>query len=412
MAKGKAPGPDGLSVEFYTQCWPIVKNDFVNLLNQMNSTESIDNRTKSGFITIIHKKGPKTEISNYRPISLLNYDLKIFPKYLTNRLKPLMTNLSHENQYAKPGKQIFSIANLRRDLWWDASDSKLDAYFVLLDFKKAFDSIDQHWLSRVLHKMNFPAKLIRTINSLNKNANVRVLVNGFRTKQVPINKGVRQGEPLSLYLFLLAVEPLVATINNDTRIEGLGKGRKRNVKCPSYADDLTLTLVGSPSVCLAFEIIQRFFQATELKLNMEKTQGMMVGSSCTDDRLHPINWQNESIKVLGFQIGNVNPRTVWHDSLEGLRKQKMHINVPFQTWQAKSLLAKSKLLPQITYNAHTYPLHKTSQKLIETEILYYLTNNSTISLSMRSLQRPTNDGGIKFPNPNTYCDLIYISNVF
>ena len=50
MAKGKAPGPDGLSVEFYTQCWPIVKHDFVNLLNQMYSTQSIDNRTKSGFI--------------------------------------------------------------------------------------------------------------------------------------------------------------------------------------------------------------------------------------------------------------------------------------------------------------------------------------------------------------------------
>ena len=384
MAKGKAPGPDGLSVEFFTQCWPIVKNDFVNLLNQMYSTQSIDNRTKSGFITLIHKKGPKTEISNYRPISLLNYDLNIFTKCLTNRLKPLMTYLSHENQYAKPGKQIFSIANLLRDMWWDASDSKLDAYFVSLDFKKAFDSIDQHWLSRVLHKMNFPKKFIRTINSLNKDANVRVLVNGFRTRQVPINKGVRQGDPLSLYLFLLAVEPLVATINNDTRIEGLRKRRKRNVKCPSYADDLTLTLVGSPSVC----------------------------SSCTDDRLPPINWRNESIKILGFQIGNVNSRTIWHDSLEGLRKQKMLINVPFQTWQAKSLLAKSKLLPQIIYNAHTYPLNKTSQKLTETEFLNYLTNDSTISLSMRSLQRSTNDGDIKFPNPTTYCDLIYISNLF
>ena len=84
------------------------------------------------------------------------------------------------------------------------------------------------------------------------------------------------------------------------RIEGLGKGRKRNVKCPSYADDLTLTLVGSPSVCLAFEIIERFSEATGLKLNTEKTQGMMVGSSCTDDRLPPINWQNQSIKILGF----------------------------------------------------------------------------------------------------------------
>ena len=331
----------------------IRKNDFVNLLNQMSSTQTIGNRTKFGFITLIYKKGPKTKISIYRPISLLNYDLKIFTKCLTNRLKPLMTNLSHENQYAKPGKQIFSIANLLRDLWWDASDSKIDAYFVLLDFKKAFDSIDQHWLSRVLHKMNFPTKFIRTIYSLNKDANVCVLVNGFRTGQVPINKGVRQGNPLSLYLFLLAVEPLVATINNDTRIEGLGKGRKRNVKCPSYADDLTLTLVGSSSVCLAFEIIQRFSEAIGLKLNMEKTQGIMIGSSRTDDLLPSINWQNQSIKILGFQIGNVNPRTIWHDSLEGLRKQKMLINVPFQTWQAKSLLAKSKVLPQITYNAHT-----------------------------------------------------------
>ena len=75
MAKGKAPGPDGLGVEFYIQCWSIVKNDFVNLLNQIYSTQTIDNRTKSGFITLIYKKGPKTEISNYRPISLLNYSI-------------------------------------------------------------------------------------------------------------------------------------------------------------------------------------------------------------------------------------------------------------------------------------------------------------------------------------------------
>ena len=347
MAKDKAPGLEGLSVEFYTRCLPIVKNDFVNLLNQMYSTQTINNRqqNQTGFITLIYKKGPKTKISNYRPISLLNYDLKIFTKCLTNRLKPLMTNLSHENQYAKSGKQNFSIANLLRDLWWDAFVSKIDAYFVSLDFKKTFDSIDQHWLSQVLHKMIFPTKFIRTINSLNKDANVRVLVNGFQTKQVSINKSVRQGDPLSIYLFLLAVEPLVATINNDTRIEGLGKKCKRNVKCPSYADDLTLTLVGSPSVCLAFEIIPRFSEATGLKLNMEKTQGMMVGSSYTDDRLPSINWQNQSIKILGFQIGNVNHRTIWHDSLKGLR------------------FKKSKLLPQIIYNAHTYPLDNDLTKI-------------------------------------------------
>ena len=108
-----------------------------------------------------------------------------------------------------------------------------------------------------------------SIKNLKASANVPVLVNGFRTGQVPINKCVRQRDPLSLYLFLLAVEPLVSTINNDTRIEGLRKRRKRNVKCPSYADDLTFKLIGSPSVCIEFEIIQRFSEATGLKLNME-----------------------------------------------------------------------------------------------------------------------------------------------
>ena len=138
----------------------------------------------------------------------------------------------------------------------------------------------------------------------------------------------------------------------------------------------------------------------------------MVRSSCTDDRLPSINWKNKYIKILGFQIGNVNPKANWHDSLEGLRMQKLLINVSFQTWQAKSLLAKSKLLPQITYNAHTYPLNKTTRNIIESEFLNYLTNNPTISLSMRSLQRPINDGGIKFPNPGTYCNLFYISILF
>ena len=72
--------------------------------------------------------------------------------------------------------------------------------------------------------MNFPAKFIRTINSLNRDANVRVLVSGFRTGQVPINKSVRQGDPLSLYLFLLAVEPLVATIKMTRESKDSGKG--------------------------------------------------------------------------------------------------------------------------------------------------------------------------------------------
>ena len=220
--------------------------------------------------------------------------------------------------------------------------------------------------------MNFPAHFIRIIQSLNDNANVKVLVNGFQTQNIPIQKGVRQGNPLSLYLFLLAAEPLVATINNNQNIERLRKGRKRNIKCPSYADDMTLTLFGSRSVVLAFKIIQNFSEATRLKLNIQKTQGMPVDSSCINNLLPSINWQNDSIKILGLKIGRLNSKTIWKDVLENLRAS---ITVPFQTWQAKFLLAKAKLLPQSTYTARTYPLDTATQRVIETEFLNYLTNN-------------------------------------
>ena len=412
MAKGKAPGPDGLSIEFYTHCWPIVKDEVVSLLREMFSTQTIHPQIKTGYLTLIHKKGQKNEISNYRPISLLNYDLKILTKCLTNRIKTIISDLTHEHQYAKPGKQISSATTLLRDLWWDVCNSKTDAYFISLDFQKAFDSIDQRWLFRVLQKMNFPTHFIRIIQSLNDNANVKVLVNGFQTQNIPIRKGVRQGDPLSLYLFLLAAEPLVATINNNQNIEGLGKGRKRNIKCPSYADDMTLTLFGSRSVVLAFEIIQNFSEATGLKLNIQKTQGMAVDSSCINNLLPSINWQNDFIKILGTKIGRLNPKTIWKDALENLRAQKLSITVPFQTWQAKSLLAKAKLLPQLTYTARTYPLNTATQRVIETEFLNYLTNNTTIQLCMRNLQRPTISGGIKYPNPTIYSNLFYISNLF
>ena len=221
MAKGKAPGPDGLSIEFYIHCWSIIKYEVIDMLRELFSTQLIKPQIKTGYRTLIHKKGPKNQITNYRPISLLNYDLKIFSKCLTNRLKPLIADLSQEHQYAKPGKQISSVTILLRDLWWDVCNSESDAFFISLDFQKAFDSVAQQWLFRVLQKMNFPTNFIQIIKSLNNNVHVKVLVNGFQTKNIQIQKGVRQGDPLSLYLLLLAVEPLVATINQNQNIEGL-----------------------------------------------------------------------------------------------------------------------------------------------------------------------------------------------
>ena len=96
------------------------------------------------------------------------------------------------------------------------------------------------------------------------------------------------------------------------------------------------------------------------------------------------------------EIGKLNPKIIWNDDLENLKKQKLSFTVPFQ----------------VTYTARTYPLDARIQQIIETEFLNYLTNNSANLLCVKNLQLPTIAGGIKYPNPTIYCDLFYISHLF
>ena len=104
---------------------------------------------------------------------------------------------------------------------------------------------------------------------------------------------------------------------------------------------------------------------------------MAVSSSMPVD-LPCIDLNNETIKVLGLKIEKINPKTISKDSLDNLRTQKPAITVPFQTWQAKSLWAKAKLLPQLAYVARTYPLDIATERVVEAEFLNFLTNNPSV----------------------------------
>ena len=332
---------------------------------------------------------------------------------MANRLKTIIGTLVQEHQYAKPGSLISTATILFRDLYWAATQINSEAFFVSIDFQKAFDSVDHSWLHRVLQKMNFPLKFIEIVKKLNFNASTKILINGYQSEKVIISKGVRQGDPLSLFLFLLAVEPMVPAINHSTAIQGLGVGKYQNIKCPSYADDLTLTLRGKRSVGKAFELIENFAKASGLKLNKQKTNGLKI-KNCSNRNagLPSINWANKTIKVLGTQIGTVNSKLIWQEAIGKVRQEKSFITVPFQTWQAKAVLAKSKLLPQITYTASTYPLNTASQRTVEFLFLNYLVDNHSVNPSIEKLQRPVIDGGINYPNPQIYCDLFSIRNLF
>ena len=96
---GKTSGPDGLSIEFYKESWHIIGSDLIEVYRNLFKTGKIPLDMKKGYISLIYENGLKNKIVNYRPISLLNTDFKIFTKILTQRIRHLLGDLVQKYQY-------------------------------------------------------------------------------------------------------------------------------------------------------------------------------------------------------------------------------------------------------------------------------------------------------------------------
>ena len=108
MNKNKSPGIDGLTVEFYVKVWDILKHLFHKVVIHIKDEEQLSRSMKKGVISLFYKKkGDKTDLKRFRPISLLNVDYKLISRVLTNRLKQVMsTIISPEQTCCVPGRDI------------------------------------------------------------------------------------------------------------------------------------------------------------------------------------------------------------------------------------------------------------------------------------------------------------------
>nr|CAB3264542.1 pol-like protein [Phallusia mammillata] len=357
MSLGKSPGPDGVSVEFYRSCWRVIGQDLTDVINTIHSSGTVPDEMKRGTVTLIHKKNDTTLLKNYRPISLLNTDLKIYTKILANRMRALLDKVLHPQQFAAPARRIADATVLLRDLYCDAIERGTDAFTISLDFEKAFDSVDHGWLYSVMTKMCFPEHFVKVVQSLNTNAQSNVLVNGHQSPLFTVGRGVRQGDPLSLFLYLIAATPFSLALTADTSVRGIDVPGRHVIKCPSYADDTTLTLTHPYSVTRAFQHLELLYSASGLALNVSKSKGLFTKPNPPLASLPPLEWTSSHISLLGTVIGNAGSVTEsWRAHYRTFRSSMTYHTRYILTWNAKSLISKSKLLPLLTYQASTYPI--------------------------------------------------------
>lgn len=248
LKANKAPGSDVYPSEWYKTFrlhkTPVLLNCFNHALRTGEAPQSL----KEAVISIIPKEGKdKKECSSYRPISVLNIDYKLFASILSKRLEFIVPELVDLDQTGFVLNRQ-TRDNLRRTLqvMSHITSENISAMLVSLDAEKAFDSVGWEYLYRVLARFGFKGGFIKCIRALYFTPTARIRVNGNLSQTIYLERGTRQGCPLSPTLFALFIEPLAQAIREDPEIKGI-MIRGEEHKTFMFADDVLLFITSPDS---------------------------------------------------------------------------------------------------------------------------------------------------------------------
>ncbi|WMV33011.1 hypothetical protein MTR67_026396 [Solanum verrucosum] len=251
-ALDKAPGPDGFTMAFFQHAWEIIKYEIIKALRHYHQHCHMVKSVNATFISLIPKKKRAIELRDYRPISLISSIYKITSKLLANRLKTVIGKLVSGSQNAFVRGSEISDATLIAN---EALDWKIKSgepgLLVKLDIEKAFDKVSWSYLLTILRQMGFGERWIRWMKFSITTVKYSILVNRSPVGFFPPQRGIRQGDPISPFLFILAMEGLSKMIQQASSlhwIEPFKIGRdptsQANVSHLLYADD-TLIFCGA-----------------------------------------------------------------------------------------------------------------------------------------------------------------------
>jgi exonuclease III len=245
-------------------------------------THGVDKKTNFtlGWMCPIYKKKDPTEISNYRPITLLDTDYKLLTKALALQLMIDLETLIHPDQAGFiPNRSIFNQIRLARTIIDYADITNEDGAIVSLDQEKAYDKIKHDYLWATLNKFNLPQTFIRTVKALYQNAHTQVAINGILSQPFQVTRGVRQGDPLSCALFDIAIEPLACKLRSDPNLKGFSiPGTNEKLITNLFADDTTLFLNKDDRMDDVQRILNEWCSASGAKFNIEKSEVIPLGS--------------------------------------------------------------------------------------------------------------------------------------
>ncbi|KAJ9556398.1 hypothetical protein OSB04_011012 [Centaurea solstitialis] len=293
----KSPGPDGFTMGFLKKFWSIIKGDLMAALHWFWEKEDLSIGCNSSFVTLIPKNTSPIGLNDFRPISLVGILYKVLTKVLAERMKSVLENVISNVQSAfLKGRSVLDGVLVANETVSYLKRLKKKCLIFKVDFEKGYDSVSWEFLLDMLEKMGFGQKWRNWIlKSLN-------FGEWIPTEEFSMENGIRQGDPLAPFLFLVVAEGLHIMVE-----EAIDKGLFKGLKVGNggvvlshlqYADDVIFFgECEAENIVNLTKLLKCFHEVSGLKVNINKCN--IFGIGVPDDEV--LGWT----RVIGCGSGSL-----------------------------------------------------------------------------------------------------------
>jgi hypothetical protein len=361
----KAPGPDGFTGLFLKTYWKTICISVIRFVQSFFRNGFLLKEFNHTHLALIPKIDNPLKVTQFRPINLTNFSYKIISKILANRLKPLLHKIIYPNQSAfLQGRSIQDNFVLAHELFHTMKHKRGRGGLMALklDMEKAFDRMEWSFLFRILKSLGFHSKWIRMIEQCISTVSFSILLDGSPFGRFFPQRGLRQGDPLSPFLFILGLEVLSRLIIKE-ELAGNIHGIKISWHSPSvshllYADDLMVfSRANSSEASSILNCLTKFSSWSGQKVNMEKSSLFLSKNSTTAilNSIHSILQLKlipTNAKHLGLPLFFLRNNNLAFDDL------KLKILNRISGWKAKLLsqAARTTLIQTIANSIPSYTM--------------------------------------------------------
>ncbi|XP_071695601.1 uncharacterized protein [Rutidosis leptorrhynchoides] len=322
IGDSKSPGPDGYSAAFFKEAWDIIGGDLIRAVKEFFCKGQMLKDLNTTSIALLPKVKTPSKVNDYRPISCCNVVYKAISKIITSRIKASLDEVVSSNQSAFiPGRRISDNILLTQELMKNYHvDRGTPRCAFKVDIQKAYDTVDWDFLEVTLICFGFPRKMIKWIMACVTTTSFSININGelhgfFRGK-----RGLRQGDPLSPYLFTLVMEVLTLMIKRNIN---RSPGFKFHPKCDKlkivnicFADDLFIfSHANSASVQIIRDSLEEFKRCSGLVPSLPKSTAFFcnVADPIKSNILMLLPFEEDKLPVRYLGVPLVSSRLMYRD---------------------------------------------------------------------------------------------------